>query len=80
MDQNIHRRHLNESQRAMIAAKLATMKLGSNQYRKEGDGIPSSSLSATTAVFQSRHALCRRDAFSQPSSIIFSIQTRGLIA
>jgi ParB-like chromosome segregation protein Spo0J len=29
---NLHRRHLNETQRATIAAKLVTMKLGNNQY------------------------------------------------
>jgi ParB-like chromosome segregation protein Spo0J len=44
ISQNLHRRHLNESQRAMIAAKLATMRLGDNQHTKEGGpiGLPSS--------------------------------------
>jgi len=36
---NIHRRHLDVGQRAMIAAKLASMKRGSNQHTKEDGQI-----------------------------------------
>jgi hypothetical protein len=36
---NLKRRHLNESQRAMIAGKIANMKLGDNQHTKEGGSI-----------------------------------------
>ena len=31
---NIHRRHLNESQRAMVAARLANIQIGENQHTR----------------------------------------------
>jgi hypothetical protein len=47
---NLHRRHLNESQRAMVAAKLASLSVGANQHTKEGLSIERASKLSTASV------------------------------
>ena len=40
ISQNLHRRHLNESQRALIAAKLANLRVGQSKVNAQMIGIP----------------------------------------
>lgn len=40
ISKNLHRRHLNESQRAVIASRLANMQLGDNQYKSGSANLP----------------------------------------
>src|SRR5262245_29218327 len=40
---NLHRRHLDETQRAMVAARIATTKLGQNQHSGKGTPIGAAS-------------------------------------
>jgi len=47
LSQNVHRRHLNESQRAMVAAKIANLPKGANQHN---EGLPIGASSASLKV------------------------------
>ena len=49
VSRNLHRRHLNEAQRSMVAAKLANKKLGDNQFT-EAVGIPTASAQNAAAL------------------------------
>jgi len=48
IDANIHRRHLDESQRGMVAAKLANMPLGGASYRSAN--LPTDAVSQAAAA------------------------------
>lgn len=59
---NLKRRHLNESQRAMVAAEIANMKHGQNQHVKQDAQICRSSVSvgdAATLLNVSRSSIQR---------------------
>ena len=64
---NLHRRHLNESQRAMVAAKLVTTKLGDNRW-KVGQSIdqPTAAkmLNVSTKSVQRAKEVCDKATFN----------------
>jgi hypothetical protein len=47
---NLHRRHLDAGQRAIVAAKIANMRLGDNQHSKEVPPIGGTSVSQQEAA------------------------------
>jgi hypothetical protein len=58
LSHNLHRRHLSTNQRACVAAKLATLKHGSNQHAKEeGQNCPSTIDDASTLLSVSPRAV-----------------------
>ena len=77
---NFHRRHLNESQRAMVAARIVTTKLGDNQHiKKEGRSIDLSTaagmLNVSEKSVKRAKGVCQRGVLE-----IRSMVDRGKIA
>jgi hypothetical protein len=56
LSQNLHRRHLNDTQRAMVGARIANLRVGENQYRDKL-GVPTGAAAQFLGV--SRRAIAR---------------------
>jgi N6-adenosine-specific RNA methylase IME4/ParB-like chromosome segregation protein Spo0J len=79
---NIERRHLDESQRAMCAARLATLKRGSNQHSVEGAHIcaPSQGEAATRLLVSRRLVQRAREVLDSGEPELVRAVDRGAIA
>ncbi len=80
---NLHRRHLSTSQRAMVAAKIATMKLGDNQHaKKEGPQIcgPSAKDVAKALNVSTRSVETARQVIEHGSKAVQKAVEQGKIA
>lgn len=79
---NLHRRHLNETQRATVAAKIAKLKLGDNQHAKEGVAIDTPSADKAAQLLNvSRESVQRaKHAIDKGSPEVVAAMERGEIA
>ncbi len=62
---NLKRRHLNESQRALVGARLATLRLGANQHKRGSANVPTQTIAAALLNISERsirHAAIVRDS------------------
>jgi hypothetical protein len=79
---NLHRRHLDESQRAMVATKLATLQNGHNQHSHEGAPIGAASqLEAAEMLNVSRRSVQRaRDVVDHGAPELQQAVERGEVS
>jgi len=77
---NFHRRHLNESQRAMVAARVVTTKLGDNQHIKR-EGRPVDLPTAAEMLNVSEKSVKRaRDVCQKGEPQLQALVDRGKVA
>jgi len=82
LSQNLHRRHLTESQRGMVAARLANIKHGENQHTLEDRSIDPSTIkeaSHTLSVGEATTKRARTVLANGSAELIASVE-RGEIA
>ncbi len=80
---NLHRRHLSASQRAMVAAKIATMKPGDNQHaKKEGAHkcAPSAEEAAATLNVSRRSVVNAKQVLEHGSKAVQAAVQQGNLA
>ena len=80
---NLHRRHLSTSQRAMVAAKIATMKVGDNQHaKKEGPQIcgPSAKEAAAALNVSARSVETARQVLEHGAKAVQKAVEQGDLA
>jgi ParB-like chromosome segregation protein Spo0J len=75
---NLRRRHLDESQRAMVAAKLATLKLGDNQHAPIG--APSQEKAADLLNVGRRSVQRAREVQEQGAPELVQAVERGVVS
>lgn len=77
---NLHRRHLTESQRAMVAARLARLPLGSNQHSPIGEPSLPCSEAATLLNVGKRSVERARDVVAHGIPELVTAVDRGEVA
>lgn len=79
LSENLHRRHLNESQRAMVAAKLATLRDGQRKVGKFAD-VPSQAAAASRLSTSERSVRHAREVLDRGSEDVVKAVERGELA
>lgn len=82
ISRNLHRRHLNESQRALVAAKLAKLRVGDVASQKHGVSIDTPSLEQAAEQLQVGRATVARakTVLSEGSQELIEAVERGEVA
>src|SRR5262249_33451874 len=77
---NLHRRHLSESQRAMVAAKVATLRDGQRQVGKFADDVPTQGEAAALLKVSERTVRHAREVREHGAPELIQAVERGAVS